>query len=215
MSKTERVTENLVRKALQACGYEDAGTDIIIEEQVSTIEAVQRSLATVSKTGGGGKGAPEFIISNQTDSDILGIIECKADTKDHESALTGKLLRGEATGEDTATAIKRIQRFAVDGALHYARFLARDYHVIAIAVSGQTAAGMKVSTFIHTRGAKHAKALLAPEGASIEEFVPWADFARAATFDPGVKLLRFNELMAFSRNRGRFPGGMVALRTPA
>ena len=104
MARTERVTENLVRKALQAASYEDPELKILIEEQKSSIEAVQRSLARASKTGGGGSGAPEFIISHGDNPDFLIIIECKADTKDHASSVLPKILADEETGEDTSTA---------------------------------------------------------------------------------------------------------------
>ncbi len=204
MAKTERVTENLVRKALQAADYENPSLRIVIEEQKSGIDAVQRCLARASKTGGGGTGAPEFIISQPDTPDILLIVECKADTKDHASSLVPNLLAGEETGEDNATAMKRAARFAVDGVLHYARFLARDFNVVAVAASGQTRAGMKVSVFIHPRGAGHPRPLHAPEGAAIEAIIPWADFIRAATFDPGIRRLRFDELMGFSRTLHNF-----------
>lgn len=199
MAKTERVTENLVRKALQANGYHGEGTHILVEEQKSAILAVQKALASASKSGGGGNGAPEFIISNPDNPDILVVVECKADTKEHESPLVSKILANDETGQDAADAAKRVQRFAVDGALHYARFLSREYNVIAIGVSGQSASGMKFNAYIHTKGGKFPKNLVAPEGAGFSNFVPWSDFVRAATFDPAVRLLRFNDLMAFSR----------------
>lgn len=202
--KIERVTENLVRKALQAAKYEEPSAKIVIEEQKSAIEAVQRSLARASKTGGGGAGAPEFIISQGDNPDFLFIIECKADTKDHESPLVANLLKGTETGEDAPTAMKRVARFAVDGVLHYARFLSRDFNVIAMGVSGQTQAGMKVSAFIHPKQATHAKALNAPEGAPIEAIIPWSDLIRAATFDPAIRRLKFDELMGFSRTLHNF-----------
>jgi type I restriction enzyme M protein len=204
MAKIERVTENLVRKALQAAHYEEPSFKIVVEEQKSAIEAVQRSLSKASKTGGGGSGAPEFIISHSDNPDFLIVIECKADTKDHESSIVPELLSGQEPLEDSPTAMKRIARFAVDGVLHYARFLKRDFNVIAVAVSGQTKSGLRVSAFIHAKGASHARPLHAPEGAAIEAIIPWSDYIRAATFDPVVRKLRFDELMGFSRSLHNF-----------
>ncbi len=203
-AKIERKTENLVRKAFQASGYEDAGSKIRIEEQKSEIEAVVRSMAAASKTGGGGAGAPEFIVSCEDQPDILVIVECKADTNDHASPAVSQIVKGVPPTEDAAAYKKRVQRYAADGALHYARFLARDFNVVALAVSGQTAAGMTVSTFIHAKGAKHARLLTSPEGADLDRIIPWKDCVRAATFDPAVRLLRYHELMAFSRELHNF-----------
>jgi len=204
VAKTERVTENLVRKALKEAHYEDPSLKILIEEQKSSIEAVQRSLAKASKSGGGGTGAPEFIISQGDNPDFIIIIECKAATKDHTSGVAPEDLAIINADEDEATRTKRITRFAVDGALHYASYLARDFSVIAIAVSGQTKPGLKTNAFLHPKGAKNARQLCAPEGAAIETIIPWADFIRAATFDPAIKKLRFDELMGFSRTLHNF-----------
>lgn len=204
LAKTERVTENLVRKALRAAKYEDPKMEIRIEEQKSGIEAVQRSLAKASKTGGGGIGSPEFIVSQKDHPDFLIIIECKADIKNHASNVVDQILAGNDLEEDDASMVKRVVRFGVDGALHYAQFLSRDFSVIAVAVSGQTKSSLKVSAFLHAKGANHARRLFAPEGAAIEAIIPWADFIRAATFDPLVRKLRFDELMGFSRTLHNF-----------
>ena len=81
----ERVTENLVRDQLRELGYYDQSNRVLVEEQKSSIEAVRRLLSQASKTGGGGKGAPEFIVSDPENPDFLLIVECKAATRDHGS----------------------------------------------------------------------------------------------------------------------------------
>jgi hypothetical protein len=154
VTKNERITENLVRGRLQALGYFDISNSVKVDEQKTNIEAVTKLLKQASKTGGGGKGSPEFIISNPDDPDFLIIVECKADTKDHASTELESLLAGVVLTESDEARNKRVVRFAADGALHYARHLSRDFSVIALAVSGQTATGLTVSTYLHTKDAK-------------------------------------------------------------
>lgn len=151
-------------------------------QQKSEIEAVKRLLKSASKTGKGGKGAPEFIISNLATPDFLLVIECKASVKQHESA----------SGNDPVN-------FAVDGVLHYASRLAKEYNVVAVAVSGQTKSQMKISTFLFPKGEKQAKALVTKAATSVDTLIPWDDFIEHATFDPSVQRLRHDELMAFAR----------------
>lgn len=179
----ERNTENLVRDVLRDLGYYDSSCLTRVEEQKSEIEAVKRLLKSASKTGKGGKGAPEFIVSNAETPDFLIVVECKSDVKHHESAI-----RDEPTG------------YAVDGALHYAKHLAKDFNVIAIAVSGQTQARLKISTYLHPKGIANSKELRTKSGTTIINLIPWSDYIEHATFDPAVQALRHDELMAFSRD---------------
>ena len=179
---SERKTENLVRDELRRLNYYDTESATRVEEQKSEIEAVKRLLKSASKTGRGGKGAPEFIISDAGAPDFIVAIGCKADVKRHESA-----------GRDDPVG------YAVDGALHYAGHLAREFNVIAVAVSGQTKSQLKISTFLHPKGASGAKELRNKTGSAITSFIPWADYIEHGTFDVAVQALRHDELMAFSR----------------
>ena len=78
MALNERITENIVRDSLHALGYLSPDCDVIVEEQKSQIAEVARLLKNGSKTGAGGRGCPEFIISSSSTPDFLIIIECKA-----------------------------------------------------------------------------------------------------------------------------------------
>jgi len=76
------------------------------------------------------EGKPEFVIlNNQTNLAI--VIECKkaAKTNNHISSY----LRDEGILVGNGSVISK---YAVDGALHYAKFLSKKYDVIAIGVSG-------------------------------------------------------------------------------
>lgn len=179
----ERKTENLVRDELRRLSYYDKRRETRVEEQKSEIQEVKRLLKSSSKTGGGGKGAPEFIISDPKNADFLIIIECKGDVKKHASK----------ERNDPVS-------YAVDGVLHYASSLAREFNVIAVAVSGQNKSQMKVSTFLHPKGALAGKQLNTKAGTEIVELLSWADYIEHGTFDPTVQKLRLDELMAFSRD---------------
>lgn len=129
----ERITEGFVRDHFK----DDAlFTSIKWEEQRSGIKRIQELLRGESKGKGKGNGYPEFILSFPTNSSYIIVIECKALVKSHESAC-----RNDAV------------KYAVDGVLHYAKALSKDYNVIAIAVSGQTELELQVSHFYWKREA--------------------------------------------------------------
>ncbi len=198
--KNERNTENIVREELRGRDYYDANKDIVVEEQKSNIEAVKRLLRSASKTGQGGIGSPEFIISAPSTPDFLVIVECKADVKDHISPTCVDLLAGEVPEETDEQKSKRVQRYAVDGVLHYAKRLAKEYNVIAVGVSGEEKSGSVVSTYLHPKSSLNPKPLQTTSGGNIDSILSWGDYIRYATYDPAVQKLRFSELMAFSRD---------------
>src|SRR2546422_10215170 len=100
-SRSERKTENLVRKRLEKLGYYKA-PDIVVEEQRSDSPRIRKLLQTASKKGGGA-GYPEFIITARNAPDFMIVVECKADPTKHISQELAKPAE-----------------YAVDGALHYA-----------------------------------------------------------------------------------------------
>jgi type I restriction enzyme M protein len=92
----------------------------------------------------------------------------------------------------------------VDGVLHYARHLSREFNVIAVAVSGDTRASLKVTTYLHTKGTDSPKLLNTRHGKPIDSIISWRDYIEHATFDPSVQRMRIEELMAFSRELHEF-----------
>ena len=159
------------------------------------------------------------------------LVECKADVKDHASTALSELLQSGAPAEDDAATSKRVKRFAVDGALHYAKALSREFNVIAIGVSGETKSSVLVSTYLWPKGGGKPKELRAKDGAALVGFIPWTDYIEHATFDPTVQKLRFDELMSFAADLHEFmrdhakltesekpllvSGTLIALRNPA
>lgn len=83
------------------------------------------------ENGFGNKGYPEFIIYKINNDDLIIIIECKLNIEHHIS-------KGNTF---------KPQDYAVDGVLHYANFLSKEYNVIAIAASGHSTKEMCIDGF--------------------------------------------------------------------
>jgi hypothetical protein len=142
--KTEIITRDHFSKFLDS---------IDIEEQSSDNPKIDKLLKSASKKGGG-KGYPEFIISYKTNSDLLIVIECKADVTKHESKDRDKYAN-----------------FSVDGALLYASYLSKGFDVLAIAVSGETKQSLKVSHFLHLRDEKKATPIFGDKFLSVDNYL--------------------------------------------
>ncbi|MDR1883083.1 MAG: SAM-dependent methyltransferase [Prevotella sp.] len=85
--------------------------------------------------GGNGKAKPEFIVTFKNDANTVLVVECKRSAKQH-----------------TSEKFNQPKKYAVDGALYYAKFLKSEYNVVAIAVSGTKKEDCKVSTFYWQKG---------------------------------------------------------------
>jgi len=131
----ERKTEALVRKRIDRLGY-FKDNRLIVEEQKSDNPRIAKLLKNASKKGGG-QGNPEFIISSREVSDFLIVIECKANANKHVSPDRDKY-----------------DGYAVDGVLLYASFLSKEFDVLAIAVSGETEAALRISHHLYLHGAR-------------------------------------------------------------
>lgn len=142
--KTEVIVRNHFNKYL---------SDINIEEQKSDNPKINKLLKTASKKGHG-QGYPEFIINYQLNSDLIIVIECKADIRKHESS-----------DKD------RYSEFAVDGVLLYAAYLAKGFDVLAIAVSGETKAELNISHFLHLKDEKTATPIFGNKLLSVSEYL--------------------------------------------
>jgi type I restriction enzyme M protein len=148
----ERLTEDIVRSHFK---LDPLAHVVKLEEQKSRIRRVNECLKSSSKAGTSKVGFPEFIISFPSqNTDNLIIIECKFHLHKHESKERNK-----------------IKDFAVDGVLHYARFLSEEYNIIAIAVSGESAHEIKVSTFKWLSGAEAPIELGSKELLSINSYL--------------------------------------------
>lgn len=180
MSKNEKKTENLSRKFLTKVGIFD-NEEFIVEEQKSDSPVIQKLLKNASKSGTG-LGKPEFIVRKKDDNDFLLVIECKADTKYHESK-NRDLYRD----------------YAVDGALLYGNHLSKEFNVIAIGISGEAESDCKISTFLYTKRAQSYANLLDENNQEIKKILSWDRYIERAKFDPVLAKSRHSDLMRFSR----------------
>ncbi len=125
----ERKTEQIVINKLRELWYYD-NKDILVELQKSDNREISNLLSKASKDlNWENAGYPEFII-RKPNSDVLVVIECKANTKHHESEK-----------KDNP------KKYAVDWVLHYASFLKEQFNIIAIAISWETETELKTSIF--------------------------------------------------------------------
>ncbi|CAA0120418.1 HsdM family class I SAM-dependent methyltransferase [Zhongshania aliphaticivorans] len=183
----ERVTENLVRELLRGRGYYESDNGIVIEEQKSQIKRVQSLLKTSSKAKTGKVGFPEFIISWDSDPNFLIVVECKADTKKHQSS-----------------DLCNPKDYAVDGVLHYARHLSKEYSVLAIAASGVTEDSLLISNFLIPCGSTDHKDLVNESNVSVGEIISFDDYYRLSAFDPDVERKRHQDLISFAKDLHEF-----------
>ena len=178
----ERLTENLVRNLLRLQNYYQLENHITVEEQKSSIKRVQNLLKTASKRNTGKIGYPEFIINWQTDPNFLIVIECKSSSKKHASPN-----------------LDEPENYAVDGVLHYAKILSKEYTVLAIAVSGTTESELTISNYLYSTGANSYKPLTNENGMVVTEILSFDDYYRLSSFDPGVEKKRHQDLISFSK----------------
>ena len=144
----ERKTEIIVRNH-----FNQFLDKIEIEEQKSDNAKIDKLLKTASKKGSG-KGYPEFLITYKTNSNLLIVIECKADGTKHESKTRDKY-----------------SDFAVDGVLLYSSYLSKDFDVLAIAVSGESKRNLKVSHFLHLNGERKATEIFGDKLLSADDYL--------------------------------------------
>ncbi len=144
----ERKTEIIIRNH-----FNQYLNDIEIEEQSSDNIKIDKLLKNASKKGNG-KGYPEFLITYKTNSDLLIVIECKADVQKHESKNKNKY-----------------SQYAVDGVLLYASYLSKSYDVLAIAISGEKKSNLKISHFLHLKDEKKATQVFGDKLLSAEDYL--------------------------------------------
>ena len=128
----ERITESIFRAAmLQDPRYQNG--NVILEEQSSKNPKIDSLLVNASKAGKG-KGYPDFIIQFTDTPEFVIVVECKPNENFHESPER-----------------RNYARFAVDGVLLYSSFLAKEFDVLSIAISGEQKTRLRVSHFLQIK----------------------------------------------------------------
>lgn len=172
----ERKTEDIIRDILKRNKeiYEkETKQSVIIEEQKSDNPRIAKLLLTASKAGLG-VGKPEFIISF-SHSNLLIVIECKAEPSHQRSKNLDKP-----------------KDYAVDGALLYSSYLSKEFDVIAIGASGETAKDLLVDTFIQINKEPTAREL------SINKVYTFGDYLTILKKDDVKEHGDFKKLMEYS-----------------
>ena len=144
----ERKTEDIVRDHFRR--YLE---NIVLEEQISDSPKINKILSNASKSGNG-RGSPEFIIQFKNNSDLLIIVECKADVTKHESKNRDKY-----------------KDYSVDGILLYSSYLAKEFDVLSIVVSGQNVSELRVSHFLQLKNDKRAILKFSNKLLSISDYI--------------------------------------------
>lgn len=199
---SERKTENLVRGALKAAGYYN--DQVIIDEQTTSNRTIKSCLSGAGKSGKGGRGLPEFIITTRNYPDFLIVVECKEDTKYHISVACRSLLTGKSVTESDEQRSKRSVTYAVDGAIHYGKYLAKKYNVVTLGVSGSTKKDLKISAHLFSHGADEAKPLLDFSGKPVETIESIKVLHDFASRDHSVEHKRVKDLMSYARELHNF-----------
>lgn len=136
----ERITEDIVRSHFKA---DPLFKVVKLEEQRSRSRRINEILKVASKSGKANYGFPEFIISFPSQNiNYIVVIECKFHVSEHESKKRDNP-----------------KKYAVDGVLHYSKFLSQDFDVISLAISGENLNELKVSSFRQKKGSKKAEDL--------------------------------------------------------
>lgn len=99
----ERITESFFRNHVLGDDFYQNGK-VIFEEQSPSNLKIKKLLTNASKSGKG-QGFPEFIVQYKENPEVIIVVECKAETKYHESEK-----------KDNP------KSYAVDGALLYSSF---------------------------------------------------------------------------------------------
>lgn len=142
----EQYTESLTLKEMKCTIGKNSFGYVLPHGDVSGIDKIEKLLKQAGgkpkecdledySQGGNGKARPEYIVTFNDDIHTLIVVECKNSTKKHCSEKMNKP-----------------NGFAVDGVLYYAKFLKKEYNVIAVANSGTTTQNMKADTFYWMRG---------------------------------------------------------------
>jgi len=142
----ERYSENLVLKEMGVeLGENDFGY-VFPQGEADNFDKIEEKLKEMGgkpiecalddyETVGTGRAKPEYIVTFNEDKNTILLVECKKSIKEHSS-------------EDK----NKPQKYAVDGALFYAKHLKDEYNVLAVAVSGTSKDNFKVNTFYWKKG---------------------------------------------------------------
>lgn len=146
-AKTSIIFRELLHKANY---YDDA--DIIIEEQKSDNAKIDKLLKNASKRGHK-NGYPDFILYSKKYPELMIVVEAKADVN-----------------KQISKTMDHYADYAVDGALLYASFLAKEFDVLAIGISGEKKQSLRINHYLHLKEEKVAYPIFDDKILTIDEY---------------------------------------------
>lgn len=183
---SEEATKGLTSKRLVQMGYpsaQDTKVDGVIwykeDSYKDKDKKVTAMFATASKSLTGlADGRPDFTVTRDK-NDLMIVIECKEDISEHQ--FVDNLYdykNGIGTKDD-------IQKYAINGALHYASFCNRDMDVIAIAVSGTQEDNMRITSFVMPKDGVLSDIELIEDGDYTDTIMSMDDYVKVADIKLG------------------------------
>ena len=172
--KSETETEWLFKDLLQKKGY-IGNEEIIVEFKDATAsEKVKKLLSNASKKGTK-NGIPDFILRSYRYPDIIFLVECKPDTKFHESKSRDKY------GD-----------YAVDGVLLYSSFVSKEFDVLSIALSG-TEDNYEVSAFWQLKGTDEIQEVKS------DDLLPYENYLRLILESDAAFHRDYSQLLSYAK----------------
>ena len=171
----ERITENFFRNLINQDELYKKDK-ITFEEQSSKNKKIDKLLKNASKSGNN-KGYPEFILQFKDNSDFIIVVECKANSKFHESKHKDKY-----------------KDYAVDGVLLYSAFLSKEYDVLSIAISGEEKNNLRISHFLQLKSTDEAHNIFKDD-----IFITLNDYLNGYQTDERKFNQDFQELLKYSK----------------
>ncbi|EHK59508.1 hypothetical protein, partial [Halomonas sp. GFAJ-1] len=94
----------------------------------------------------------------------------------------------------------RANDYAVDGVLHYANFLCRSFNVLAIGISGQTRAELKVTNLIIRKGKFNKFDLLEDTSSNpVSSILGYKNYFDLFIYDPQIHAQKERDVLDFSK----------------
>ncbi len=151
--ENEQFTESLTRKLMHFDIGQNDGFYVYAQHIDNNLSIIKNCLKRAGakpnscpldeyKINNKGIARPEFIITFEHDSSSIIVIECKKSKKEHMSS-----------------SLDKVQKYAVDGVLYYAKYLKDEFNVIALAISGTKEDDFLANAYYFKKGSTKYKEL--------------------------------------------------------
>jgi type I restriction enzyme M protein len=195
MMTSEKKTDKLIANKLEELGFLDR--NIGFGEAIGSAKIL---LKKASKQGGKGAGIPDYMIVDERYPDTVIVIENKRCVTKHRTELLDKA-----------------SDYAVDGALHYGRFLSPKFNTICVGVSGTTVDELLIDTFFIQKGSSDHISLRNPQTSSpVREILSFKDYVDFMSYDYDAESRESADIFRLARNvheamRGKIDSGYKPL----